>query len=185
MYKRIVSMGLLLAAVMGGASSVYAQECPGMPGIYDPAQGACHMPDGSSITVGPPASSGGGYYPSAGSAPKVVYLPTQYGAVVYNPKTGRWDSAFGLSSKRAALKEATRRCEGAHGENAPCNEVLLTYSNGCGAMAQGLFENGATSKLYTDAAETPKEAERLALKFCSDRGASDCKIIMPAECSLP
>ena len=184
MYKRIVSMGLLLAAVMGGASSVYAQECPGMPGIYDPAQGACHMPDGSSITVGPPASSGGGYYPSAGSAPKVVYLPTKYGAVVNNPKNGSWDSAFGLSSKRAALKEATRRCEGPHGENAPCNEVLLTYSNGCGAMAEGRQAEGGV-KLYTEAAETPREAERLALKFCSDDGAADCKIIMPAECSLP
>ena len=184
MYKRMVSMGLLLAAVMGGASSVYAQECPGM-GVYDPSQGACHMADGSSITVGPPASSGGGYYPSAGSAPKIVYLPTKYGAVVNNPKNGSWDSAFGLSSKRAALKEATRRCEGPHGENAPCNEVLLTYSNGCGAMARGLFDNGSYSILYARGAETAQEAERLALRKCLDGGGSDCKIIMPAECSLP
>ena len=182
MHNRIVSMGLLLAAVMGGASSVYAQECPGM-GVYDPSQGACHMADGSSITVGPPASSGGGYYPSAGSAPKIVYLPTKYGAVVYNPKTGRWDSAFGLSSKRAALKEATRRCEGPHGENASCDFVLLAYSNGCGAMAEGGVEGGV--QLYARGAETAQEAEQLALKKCSDRGGSNCKIVMPAECSLP
>ena len=175
MYKHIVSMGLLLGSLLGLQASVNAQ---------DPTQGPLQNDPSLAIYgYGAGSSSGGGYYPSAGSAPKIVYLPTKYGAVVYNPKTGQWNSAFGLSSKRAALKEATRRCEGPHGENAPCNEVLLTYSNGCGAMAEGGVDGGW--KVYADAGETPKEAERLALKFCSDRGASDCKIVMPAECSLP
>ena len=173
MYKRIVSMGLLLGSLLGAQSAVNAQ---------DPTQGPLQTDPG---LRGYGYNNGGGYYPSAGSAPKVVYLPTKYGAVVYNPKTGEWDSAFGLSSKRAALKEATRRCEGAHGENAPCNEVLLTYSNGCGAMAQGVFNNGHYSSLYSRGAITAQEAERLALKFCSDDGVPNCKIVMPAECSLP
>ena len=180
MYKRIVSMGLLLGSLLGIQSSVNAQD-PTTQGPLqnDPSLAIYGYGTGSS-------GGGGGYYPpSAGSAPKVVYLPTKYGAVVNNPKTGQWDSAFGLSSKRAALKEATRRCEGPHGENAPCNEVLLTYSNGCGAMAEGSFRDRGTTILYTDAAETPTEAERLALKYCSNDGASDCKIVMPAECSLP
>ena len=136
MYKRIVSMGLLLGSLLGIQSSVNAQD----PTTQGPLQ---NDPSLAIYGYGTGSSGGGsGYYPSAGSAPKVVYLPTKYGAVVYNPKTGEWDSAFGLSSKRAALKEATRRCEGAHGENAPCNEVLLTYSNSCGAMAQGFFDDG-------------------------------------------
>ena len=177
MYKHIVSMGLLLGSLLGLQASVNAQ---------DPTQGPLQNDPSLAIYgYGAGSSSGGGYYPSAGSAPKIVYLPTKYGAVVYNPKTGRWDSAFGLSSKRAALKEATRRCEGLHGENAPCNEVLLTYSNSCGAMAQGRFDGGRYSSIYSRGAITGQEAEQLALKYCSDDGVPNCKIIMPAECSLP
>ena len=181
MYKRILLTGLFVLspaafACVPGAAGSGPQGDPNCMAPILTDSGYFGYPLGG-------APDNGGYYPSAGSAPKIVYLPTKYGAVVYNPKTGRWDSAFGLSSKRAALKEATRRCEGPHGENAPCNEVLLTYSNGCGAMAEGGVDGGW--KVYADAGETPKEAERLALKFCSDRGASDCKIVMPAECSLP
>ena len=171
MYKRIVSMGLLLGSLLGAQSAVNAQ---------DPTQGPLQTDPG---LRGYGYNNDGGYYPSAGSAPKVVYLPTKYGAVVVNPKTGQWNSALGLSSKRAALKEATRRCEGPHGENAPCDFVLLTYSNGCGAMAEGGVEGGV--QLYARGAETAQEAEQLALKKCSDRGGSNCKIVMPAECSLP
>ena len=174
MYKRIVSTGLLLGSLLGIQSSVNAQD----PTTQGPLQ---NDPSLAIYGYGTGSSGGGGYYPSAGSAPKVVYLPSKYGAVVYNPKTGRWDSAFGLSSKRAALKEATHKCE-ANG-NAPCNQIFLTYRNGCGAMAEGGIEK--KWKIYADAGETSKEAERLALKKCSDDGAADCKIIMPAECSLP
>ena len=169
MYKCIVSMGLLLSSLLGAQSAVNAQ---------DPTQGPLQTDPG---LRGYGYNNGGGYYPSAGSAPKVVYLPTKYGAVVYNPKTGRWDSAFGLSSKRAALKEATHKCEA--NDNAPCDKELLTYSNSCGAMAEGRKADAWV--LYPNAAETPTEAERLALKKCSDRGASNCEIVMPAECSLP
>ena len=181
MYKRILLTGLFVLspaafACVPGAAGSGPQGDPNCmaPILTDP--GYFGYPLGG-------APDNGGYYPSAGSTPKIVYLPTKYGAVVINPNTGRWDSAFGLSSKRAALKEATHKCE-ANG-NAPCNEVLLTYSNGCGAMARGLFDNGSSETLYTRGAETAQEAERLALKKCLDGGGNDCKIIMPAECSLP
>ena len=170
MYKRIVSMGLLLGSLLGAQSAVNAQ---------DPTQGPLQTDPG---LRGYGYNNGGGYYPSAGSAPKIVYLPTKYGAVVNNPNTSRWDSAFGLNSKRAAIREATHRCE-ANG-NAPCNQVLLTYRNGCGAMAQG-GTKGGNWRMYPEFAESSKEAEQLALRSCSDDGAADCKIIMPAECSLP
>ena len=170
MYKRIVSMGLLLGSLLGAQSAVNAQ---------DPTQGPLQTDPG---LRGYGYNNGGGYYPSAGSAPKVVYLPSKYGAIVGNPKTGLWDSAFGLKSKRAAVKEAIRKCEGPNGDNAPC-EVYLTYRNSCAAIADGTMNDKKV--MYPDAAETAQEAERLALKYCSDRGASDCKIVMPAECSLP
>ena len=179
MYKRILLTGLFVLspaafACVPGAAGSGPQGDPNCmaPILTDP--GYFGYPLGG-------APDNGGYYPSAGSAPKIVYLPTKYGAVVYNPKTGRWDSAFGLSSKRAALKEATHKCEA--NDNAPCDKELLTYSNSCGAMAEGRKADAWV--LYPNAAETPTEAERLALKKCSDRGASNCEIVMPAECSLP
>ena len=180
MYKRILLTGLFVLspaafACVPGAAGSGPQGDPNCmaPILTDP--GYFGYPLGG-------APDNGGYYPSAGSAPKVVYLPSKYGAIVGNPKTGLWDSAFGLKSKRAAVKEAIRKCEGPNGDNAPC-EVYLTYRNSCAAIADGTMNDKKV--MYPDAAETAQEAERLALKYCSDRGASDCKIVMPAECSLP
>lgn len=145
----------------------------------------------SDITNGPlqqhPALCNYGYNPNCGqnnaAPPKkiirhvTVNVPSKYGALALNKKTGGFGGAIEMNSKAEAKKEAIKRCENG-GKNAPC-KVISWVRNGCIAAA-------ANSKnvLFT-AAEEPGQAEDVVMNKCKAAGKSDCKIVLPEACSIP
>ena len=95
--------GLLLTVSIMASSSAWSQTYCGGPGgipiSNGPMAGLCS--DGSPPRSGNGGGGGGGsggYVP-----PKVVYLPTSYGAVAWNDKT----NTFGYSSKQASKQASS------------------------------------------------------------------------------
>jgi hypothetical protein len=140
----------------------------------------CFFPDGSSppMTIGVPSSgsSSGSRGSSAPSKPRV--LDSKYGAVALDMKTGAFDSAYGETSEAIAKKNALARC------NSKSCKIIGSYRNTCVALAWGLLsKKGSISPAGFGIEKTLAEAD--ALKKCSAQGGRNCKIMMPAECSLP
>jgi hypothetical protein len=120
--------------------------------------------------------SGGSSGSSAPSKPRV--LPSKYGAVALDMKTGGFDSAYGEVSEAVAKSKALQKCASKN-----C-KIIGYYRNTCTALARGQISKtrGVTPIQY---GITKAIAESKALARCEAIGAKDCKIIMPAECSLP
>jgi hypothetical protein len=82
------------------------------------------------------------------------------GAIAYSSSTGAFGYAVDQASKRSAEAEAFRQCGG------DC-DVIKTFSNGCGAIADGerhyAWDSGASREV----------AEMKARKKC---GGASCKI---------
>lgn len=149
------------------------------------------------VTNGPlqqhPALCNYGYNPNCGQnneaapPPKkiirhiTVDVPSKYGAIAHNPKTGVAGGSIGMPSLQEAKQEAIKRCENG-GENAPC-KVVSWVRNGCLATAKGLL--GKNGKLFKAVAKQPGQVEQLVLNQCISSGASGCKIYAPEGCSIP
>jgi hypothetical protein len=144
--------------------------------------GICTYPSGNYYTHGAnetPVSTGSGSGGSRGSsAPsKPRVLPSKYGAVALDFKTGNFNSAYGETSEAIAKKNALARC------NSKSCKIIGSYSNQCVAVAHGLVKKGGVTPISFGTQKTTAEAN--ALKLCKDKGATNCQIMMPAECSLP
>lgn len=110
-----------------------------------------------------------------------VDVPSKYGAIAHNPKTGIAGGSIDMPSLQEAKKEAIKRCENG-GQNAPC-KVVAWVRNGCLATAKGLL--GKNGKLFKAVAKQPGQVEQLVLNQCISSGASGCKIYAPEGCSIP
>jgi hypothetical protein len=130
-------------------------------------------PYGSHTYDGVGAPSSGGY--TKPSKPRV--LDSKYGAVALDMKTGAFDSAYGETSEAIAKKNALARC------NSKNCKIIGSYRNTCVAVAHGLVKKGGIAPINYGTQKTTAEAN--ALKLCKDKGATNCQIMMPAECSLP
>ena len=130
-------------------------------------------PYGSHTYDGVGAPSSGGY--TKPSKPRV--LASKYGAVALDIKTGGFDSSYGEASEAAAKRNALTRCK-----SKSC-KIIGSYRNTCVAVARG--SSKGRSPTPVDFATQKELAESKALSKCNAEGASNCRIIMPAECSLP
>lgn len=109
-----------------------------------------------------------------------IDVPSKFGALALNSKTGNIAGALNAQSKVEAEKEAIKRCE--NGKNHGSCRVIVWVRNGCVAAVQG--KSGKSWKLYK-AAEKPGQAESVAMNRCKASGATECKILMPEGCSVP
>lgn len=109
-----------------------------------------------------------------------INIPSKYGALAVNRKTGITGGSLNADSKQAAIQDAIRTCERG-GSNAPC-KVVTWVRNGCIAAAQGKL--GSKWKKFYLAREAG-EAEKTAMQQCKDSGASGCEIFVPEGCSIP
>ena len=174
-------MKKLFLMVLGLASfNAYANGCGGE---YQPATGTCRIIDSSGrqilYNVSRPNSSNSG---SAQSQTRVtnINVPSKYGALAVNLKTGIWGGALDMDSRAATEREAIRTCE-REGSNKPC-VVAASVRNGCIAVVQG--NKGKILKTFYGMKE-PGLAETEALRKCHAAGVSGCKIVVPEGCSLP
>ena len=110
----------------------------------------------------------------------VINVPSKYGAVASNQKTGIGSGYLNAASKAEAKREAIKACENG-GKNAPC-KVVAWVRNGCIAGAGG--KHGGKSYVFYTAKEKG-QAEPAALSQCESAGAVDCKIILTEGCALP
>lgn len=165
-------MKKLLFALLGLVSlNVYA---------VDPTQGPLQQN---------PALCNYGYNPNCessnqGSAPRIirnviVNVPSKYGALAINRKTGITGGSLNANSKSQAFKDAVRICEQS-GRNAPC-EVVMWVRNGCIASAQGMV--GRKWKKFYAARE--RGVENVVMSQCKASGAVNCEIAVPEGCSIP
>ena len=166
--------------------TAWAQCAPGGQFIEQQMQGYttgfCTYPSGNYYNHGVnetpiPTNSGssGSGGSSAPSKPRV--LASKYGAVALDMKTGGFASSYGEVSEAVAKRNALSRCK-----SKSC-KIVASYWNTCAAVARGTLKKGSPTPVAYDTQK--KLAESKALARCESTGASNCRIIMPAECSLP
>ena len=116
--------------------------------------------------------------------PVVVHIPSKYGALALNKKTGISGGAIQMDSLSRAKKEAIKKCENG-GKNAPCT-IVQWVRNGCIAAARGIKTNVSNNPFisFFDAGKVG-EAEKKAMTNCRASGASNCEIYISEACSLP
>ena len=110
----------------------------------------------------------------------VINVPSKYGALAFNKKTGIFGGFLEGKSRAEAKREAIKNCENG-GQNAPC-KIVAGVRNGCIAGAEGKLGN----KWYTffDADEKGRVEARV-LSQCTEAGVKNCKIIVNEGCALP
>ena len=107
----------------------------------------------------------------------IVHVPSKYGAMAINKKTGIAGGAIEMNSKAEAKREAIKKCEN-DGKNAPCS-LLIWVQNSCMAGAVN-----AKNQLFMEGGK-PGEVEQIAINSCKAAGNSRCKIFIPEACSVP
>jgi len=92
---------------------------------------------------------------------KVVVKKGVYGAITLQRETGQLGYAYNAATSRAAKIEALKQCAD------PRCQVVVAFSNACGALARG------AKKYFSATGATRPEAETKALRRCA---AKDCEI---------
>ena len=171
---------LFLIALGLVSFDVYA-NCPGR---YFPDTGICQIQGHNGEVVNynvPPPQSGNSTPPPK----KIIYhdvkVPSKFGALAVSVKAGYIAGSLNHSSKEEAHREAVKRCQQGS-RNTPC-KAITWVRNGCLAAAKGKVKNNLF--ILADAAGPQGTVEQEALQKCSNRGATECEIIMPEGCSLP
>ena len=171
---------LFLIALGLVSFDVYA-NCPGR---YFPDTGICQIQGHNGEVVNynvPPPQSGNSTPPPK----KIIYydvkVPSKFGALAVSVKAGHIAGSLNHSSKEEAQREAVKRCQQGS-RNTSC-KAITWVRNGCLAAAKGKVKNNLF--ILADAAGPQGTVEQEALQKCSNRGATECEIIMPEGCSLP
>ena len=169
--KRFVK-GLLLAVGVLVSSSSWAQVyCPdgGIPNPTGQFAGLCS--DGSVPQAGGGGGSGGngGYVP-----PTVIHIPTSYGAVAWDGKTGTYGYSSRQVSERASKQAALADC------GLKACKVLYAVSNACISAAHGAVNGNGYFATAGDVNQ--RVAEQKAIAACEEK-TDNCQIVM-SECSL-
>ena len=118
--------------------------------------------------------SGGGRGSSAPSKPRV--LASKYGAIALNMKGAGFDSTYGEASESEAKRNALAKC------GSTC-KIIASYWNTCAAVGWGTRKNRTFYPIVYSTQKSTIESKVLAK--CKAEGGRNCKIMMPAECSLP
>ena len=93
---------------------------------------------------------------------KVVVKKGVYGAIALQRDTGQFGYAYNSATSRKAKTEALNQCAD------PRCEVVVAFSNACGALARG------PKKHFPATGAVRQEAEAKALRLC---GARECEIV--------
>jgi len=104
----------------------------------------------------------------------------RWGAIAYDPVTGKVGVANDMASKRKATKGAIDHCKSKGGTSC---EIQIDYSNQCGAIVYGDL-GGDRIKSATASAARVKEAEDRALGNCKKLAGVECKVFY-SGCSYP
>ena len=94
-----------------------------------------------------------------------------YGAIAYSPNTGAYGYAYGKSCQAEAENTALSYCNG------PDVQIVVWCQNACAALA--VSDNGIYGYAHAD---SRKEAERLALRYCRDAGGCNPRIRCWVSC---
>ena len=153
---------------------------------YDATRGALQNNSAlCSYGYNPNCSSGSR---SAPPPKKIIYhdvkVPSKFGAVAMNMKTGYGAGVLNKNSLSEAQKEALEQCKQGN-KNAPC-KVVSWVRNGCIAAAKGKEINnpGKWKSFYVGQEKGLAEAEALA-QCRADPKVTNCEISLPEGCSLP
>lgn len=129
-----------------------------------------------------------GYNPNCGQIsppPKkiinhTIVLPSKYGAIASDKKTGIVGSSHSFDSQAAAEEAAIQSCQ--NGNRKLSCKIVAFYGNGCISAVGGSIAKKAILFPATD--ENPGGyAAKKALDKCQKSGASDCYILIQEECS--
>ena len=139
-----------------------------------------------SVNIGNSYNNNGNSYNNNGSSynnmnPVIIQVPSKYGAIVFNHKTGIITDSVNEDSLEQAKRVAIQRCE-KRGDGKFC-KVHSWIRNGCHALATGR-ENGILH-ILKGYSSTEGNSERLALENCSSHKFKECVIGVPERCSLP
>ena len=97
---------------------------------------------------------------------KVVVKKGVYGAIALQRETGQLGYAYNAATSRAAKVEALKQCADPH-----C-EVVVAFSNACGALARQPARD--PKKHFPATGATQQEAETKALRLCA---SSECTVV--------
>jgi len=93
---------------------------------------------------------------------KVVVKKGVYGAIALQRDTGQFGYAYNSATSRKAKTEALNQCAD------PRCEVVVAFSNACGALARG------PKKYFPATGAVRQEAEAKALRLCAAR---ECEVV--------
>lgn len=96
---------------------------------------------------------------------KAVAKKTAYGAIALERGSGEFGYVYNAASARAAKIEALKQCA------QPRCEVMVSFSNACGALARQPARG--PKGYFTATGATRQEAESKALRLCA---STDCAI---------
>ena len=139
-----------------------------------------------SVNVGNSYNNNGNSYNNNGNSynnmnPVIIHVPSKYGAIVFNHKTGLITDSVNEDSLAQAKRVAIQKCE-KKGDGKFC-KVYAWIRNGCHALATGT-KNGIRY-ISRGHSSTEGNTEKLALENCSSEKYKECAIIVPERCSLP
>ena len=97
---------------------------------------------------------------AAPASAKVVVKKGVYGAIAVEQGSGQFGYAYNAATSRAAKLEALSQCAD------PRCEVIVSFSNACGALAQG------QKQYFSATGATQQEAQTKALRRCKDQACT-------------
>jgi hypothetical protein len=104
-----------------------------------------------------------------------------WGAIALDDQTVSIGTSTGQASRRAALKEATRKCESIGGKEC---KVILYYENQCAAIAEPVADVNPMIASYKVGLSS-QEAVDTAIRECErENNAGQCKAIY-SNCTSP
>jgi hypothetical protein len=91
----------------------------------------------------------------------------QYGALAYSRSTGAYGYAYDHDSEARAKRAALNNC----GRRAPDCQVVITFIDQCGALAET-----PKREVSSGLGKTRKEAEDRSVEACRAAGGKDCSV---------
>lgn len=163
---------LLLCGLLLFGAEAYAEQ--GCPDGFTPNAAPTGTP-GANQCVPIPGYGG----PSSGPQVPQERWINRYGAIAYDPDTGKVGVANDMTSKRKAASTAIGQCRSKGGQACKVN---IDYFNQCAAFVYGGL--GEVVDYASSTGGSQGEAENRALTRCKTAAGVECKIFYSA-CSYP
>lgn len=164
---------LLTGTLLAGSWSAASAE-NGCPTGYTPNAAPTGTP-GANQCVPIPGYGGPGGAPTE---PQPVW-ENRWGAIAYDPVTGKVGTSSDMSSKRKAVKAALDHCQSKGGMSC---EIQIDYGNQCATIVYG--GAGEIVEVAASSAASTGEAEDRSLRNCKKAAGVECKVFY-SGCSYP